>query len=241
MSNIYETEKLVSEYLLFHYASPEETLPHEGGPHSALGFPIRTVELFPEDAPTGRALDLGCATGRSSLELSKSCNEVIGIDFSQAFVDAAEQVRASGERNYTRLEEAHQETQLTAHRPEGSRPNCVSFEAGDAMNLRSDLGSFDRVHAANLICRLPEPKKLLERLPNLVNPGGTLVITTPCTWLGEFTPPENWPQGNTLDWLQENLAPAFRLERSEDVPFLIRETARKFQWTVAQGSVWRRV
>ena len=240
MSNIYETEKLVGEYLLFHYATPEETLPHASGPHEALGFPVRTTELFPEGAPAGRTLDLGCATGRSALELSRTCSEVIGIDFSQAFVDAAEEVRATGERKYTRLEEAHLQTELTARRPEGTHPERVSFEAGDAMNLRADLGSFDRVHAANLICRLPEPTKLLQRLPELVNPGGHLVITTPCTWLGEFTPPDNWPSGSTLGWLQENLSADFELITSTDVPFLIRETARKFQWTVAQGSVWKR-
>jgi hypothetical protein len=70
--------------------------------------------------------------------------------------------------------------------------------------------------------------------------GGTLVLTTPCTWLGEFTPPENWPTGPTLDWLRFHLDPAFSLETVRDQPFLIRETARKFQWSLAQSSVWTR-
>jgi hypothetical protein len=97
------------------------------------------------------------------------------------------------------------------------------------------------VHAANLICRLSEPRKLFKRLPELVVPGGTLVLTTPCTWLGEFTPPENWPEGRTIDWLQRELEGGFELIRTQDLPFLIREHARKFQWSVAQGSCWRRL
>ena len=101
-------------------------------------------------------------------------------------------------------------------------------------------GQFDRVHAANLLCRLPDPQRLLVRLPDLVKPGGELVIATPCTWLAEFTPPENWPPAGTFDWLQSKLTPAFSLELLTDEPFLIRETARKFQWATSQVTVWRR-
>ena len=81
---------------------------------------------------------------------------------------------------------------------------------------------------------------MIENLPELVNSGGELVLTTPCTWLGEFTPPENWPEGRTIDWLERELAADFELLETRDLPFLIRETARKFQWTVAQGSRWKR-
>jgi hypothetical protein len=74
-----------------------------------------------------------------------------------------------------------------------------------------------------------------------VKSGGELVLATPCTWLGEFTPPANWPEGSTLDWLEKSLGRDFKLLRSADEPFLIRETARKFQWTSSLLSVWRRL
>ena len=74
-----------------------------------------------------------------------------------------------------------------------------------------------------------------------MSPGGQLVLTTPCTWLGEFTPPENWPDKPTVEWLEDHLGDAFRRTKTRDMPFLIRETARKFQWTVAQASVWERI
>jgi len=44
----------------------------------------------------------------------------------------------------------------------------------------------------------------------------------------------------TLDTLRELLAPAFTLEKRVDLPFLIREHARKFQASVAEGTLWRR-
>jgi hypothetical protein len=74
-----------------------------------------------------------------------------------------------------------------------------------------------------------------------VKPGGELVLATPCTWLGEYTPPENWPAGSTLDWLKSSLGSHFEPLRHSDEPFLIRETARKFQWTASLLSVWRRL
>ncbi len=66
------------------------------------------------------------------------------------------------------------------------------------------------------------------------------MLATPCTWLEEFTPRENWPPAGTLDWLKTVLIPDFELLRKSEEPVLIRETARKFQWTLSLVSVWRR-
>ena len=241
--NIYETPKLLGEYLLFHYGKDEEVLPWSFGPKDALGFAVRTVtELLDRDIvpAKSRALDLGCAVGRSCYELASVAQEVIGIDYSNAFVMAAETLRLEGRMGYLRHDEADACTELVALRPQTGLEDRVSFEQGDAMNLRDDLGSFDIVHAANLLCRLTEPQRLLKRLPDLVKPGGQLLLTTPCTWLAEFTPPSNWPQGSTFDWLKNELSEHFTLSDRVDLPFLIREHARKFQWSVALGTRWVR-
>lgn len=243
MSDLYESGKLLGEYLLFHFGSAEDILPPDrawpAGMEDALGFPVRTVGHF-SDGLVSDGLDLGCAVGRSTFEMSKACERVLGIDFSQSFIRAAEALRQGETLRYERLEEAAIRTPLTAMMPDGVFPDRVRFLQGDAMNLPADLGSFDRVHAANLLCRLPEPARLLERLPSLVKPGGELVLATPCTWLEEFTPPENWPPHGTFDWLKSSLESDFELTRQAEEPFLIRETARKFQWTTSMVTVWRR-
>jgi SAM-dependent methyltransferase len=205
----------------------------------ALNFPARTVGHFTTPS-VRRGLDLGCAVGRSAFEMARDCDEVLGVDFSHAFIRAAETLRAGRSISYLRLEEAGIETPLEARPPAGIDATRLGFLQGDAMDLPAALGSFDRVHAANLLCRLPEPLRLLRRLPGLVKPGGELVLATPCTWLGEFTPPANWPPNGTLPWLRDELCPAFELTSIADEPFLIRETARKFQWTSSLVTVWRR-
>lgn len=243
MSAIYESEKLLAEYLLFHFGTEQEILTTgrswPAGMRDALDFAVRTAAHF-SPAVVERGLDLGCAVGRSAFEMSRNCREVVGIDFSHTFIRAAEALRNGETLTYARREEAALATQLEASLPEGSDASRLVFQQGDAMALPEDLGRFDRVHAANLLCRLPEPNRLLARLPGLVKPGGELVLATPCTWLEEFTPPENWPVAGTFEWLQATLAPAFTLERLTDEPFLIRETARKFQWTTSLVTIWRR-
>ncbi len=242
MSAIYESDKLLSEYLLFHYGKADEILDPKrawpSGMHEALDFAVRTPRHF-SGGRASRALDLGCAVGRSAFEMLENSDEVIGIDFSHAFIAAAETLRKRGTISYQRLEEAGLTTTLTVDRKITTR--SIKFLQADAMDLPAALGSFQRVHAANLICRLPTPQRLFDRLPELVCEEGELILTTPCTWLGEFTPPENWPTGGTLPWLEKSLAPHFHLLRQAEEPFLIRETARKFQWTTSLVTVWKRL
>lgn len=243
MSAIYESDKLLAEYLLFHFGTPDEILPPErawpAAMREALGFPQRTVAYFSPGSVT-RGLDLGCAVGRSTFEMARTCEHVTGLDFSHAFIRAAETLRQGDTLTYDRLEEATLRTRLSAHRPDGIDASRLRFLQGDAMHLPDEFGLFDRVHAANLLCRLPEPKRLLDRLPELVKPGGELVLATPCTWLTEFTPLENWPSAGTFEWLKASLEPDFSLIRQAEEPFLIRETARKFQWSSSLVTVWRR-
>ncbi|MBC8127386.1 MAG: putative 4-mercaptohistidine N1-methyltransferase [Gloeobacteraceae cyanobacterium ES-bin-144] len=244
MSSIYESEKLLAEYLLFHYGTADEILPPgyiwPEGMITALDFPVRTVGHFKQPR-VARGLDLGCAVGRSSFEMTRFCDEVTGIDFSHAFIRTAEALRSGETLDYARLEEGNLLTRLAARMPEGLAVDNLHFKQGDAMNLPEDIGPFDRVHAANLLCRLSEPEKLLVRLPGLVKPGGELVLATPCSWLEEFTPIKNWPACSTIEWLKESLENNFSLVTQTEEPFLIRETARKFQWSRSLVTVWQRI
>jgi putative 4-mercaptohistidine N1-methyltranferase len=250
-SDYYESDSALGEYLLFHYGSAAEVLPWAGGPRDALHFPVRCVSecLDPARLPSAaRALDLGCAVGRTAFELARHCAEVVAIDHSHRFIDAANHLRERGSLPYVHVEEGRLMTQATAAVPDDIDRQKVRFEVGDAQSLRSDLGTFDVVVMANLVDRLREPKRCLERLPELVRMGGQLILCTPGTWLESYTPASNWLGGfiregqavRTLDSLRAQLGSRFELTRILDLPFLIREHARKFQWSVSQASCWRR-
>jgi len=62
------------------------------------------------------------------------------------------------------------------------------------------------------------------------------------------TPKEKWIGGykrdgenvSTLQGLEEILSDNFTLIDTKDIPFVIQETARKHQYTVAQMSIWQK-
>jgi putative 4-mercaptohistidine N1-methyltranferase len=240
MENIYESNRTLGEYLLFHFGSREEQFPWTEGPLDALDFPRRTVEeLIDPTSSIENALDVGCAVGRSSLVLAEIADSVLGVDYSSSFIDAAKAISESGELNYEYHEEA--DSWKKGKAIIDKIPDNLQFEVGDACNLRDDLGSFDLVHAANLLCRLPEPQAFIARLTELVSPGGQLLLTTPFTWLEEFTPQERWINGeDCASALRQILNPFFELEYEKNMPFLLREHKRKFQYTMALGMRWRR-
>lgn len=249
--NPYESDRLLAEYLLFHYGKPAEVLPYSFGPVDALDFAVRVVSAcvdFGSLPAEARALDLGCAVGRSSFELARGCREVLGIDFSRNFVRAAARLGAGGRLRYERIDEGRLTTPCEAEVPVDIDRQRVGFEVGDACALRMELGRFDVVLLANLVDRLPDPRQCLKRLPDLVKPGGQLVIASPFTWLEDYTPRAAWLGGYenagapvfTSEALREYLEADFEFQRATDLPFLIREHTRKYQWSVSWAGTWRR-
>lgn len=106
--NPYESDALLQQYLVFHYASAKEQFPYDFGGADALGFPERCALSGPDYdrlSSGGGALDLGCAVGRSSFELARRFARVIGIDYSQGFIDAANRLKLDGRHSATRLDE----------------------------------------------------------------------------------------------------------------------------------------
>ena len=103
------------------------------------------------------------------------------------------------------------------------------------------------IFCSNLIDRLYYPLKFLQDIPHRINKDGLLVLLSPYTWLEDYTPKENWLGGfikdnkevYTLDTLKENLK-EFELIETIDVPFMIKETSRKYQYTISQMSIWKK-
>jgi len=125
----------------------------------------------------------------------------------------------------------------------------IEFVQGDAHNLKAQFTAYDLVLAANLLDRLYDPAHFLVMIHERINPGGLLVIASPYTWLEEFTKKANWVGGirragepfTTLQGLDEQLAPHFRrLGEPRDIEFVVRETARKYQHTVSQLTMWEK-
>ncbi len=255
MTNFYETDRAVSEYLLFHYGDPEEILDHGTGPLDALDYPKRCItELAPVEelkklGRTLRGLDLGCAVGRSAFEMSVFMDEVIGIDYSYRFAEAAERLKTDQVISYQVRVEGEIIRELEAQRKPEWNPERVKFYQGDAQHLGEAVTGFDLVLMANLIDRLSDPAVAVSDVMSRVNQGGYIIITSPYTWLEEYTPRDKWLGGflseeseekSTFEGLKEIMETDFDLAHRKNLPFMIREHSRKFQWSVAEGTVWKK-
>lgn len=243
----YETDRLLSEYAEFHYGDTYYGVPN---------FPRAVAELciaVMAGRPARTALDLGCATGRASFELAKHFEQVTGLDFSARFINVGVQLATQGSVRYTLADEgelvSYHERRLADLGLAAVRDK-VTFFQGDACNLKPHFSGYDLILAANLIDRLYSPRKLLEHIHDRIVPGGLLVIASPYTWLEEHTPRTEWIGGfkqdgenvSTLDGLHAILGRHFRrLGEPRSLPFVIRETRRKFQHTLSEVTVWERL
>ena len=76
------------------------------------------------------------------------------------------------------------------------------------------------------------------------------MLASPYTWLAEHTPRDEWIGGfkkdgenfTTFDGISEHLSKHFRLVKGpQEIPFVIRETKRKFQHSFSEVTVWERI
>lgn len=108
---------------------------------------------FPE---LGRTLEVGCGTGAMTRALARKKNfsgNVIGIDQSEAFIEAAK--RFAMEEGVGKF---------------------VEFNVGDVHDLDFEDESFDVVIAHTLISHVTNPELVLKEIIRVIKKGGILVI-----------------------------------------------------------------
>ncbi len=242
--DIYESDELVSQYCEFQY----------GDTHFGVeNFAISCAALAAKFATnTKKALDLGCATGRASYELAKTFDEVEGIDFSVRFVGVGSKLKEDGYVAFSSKEEG----ELTCNKKVTledlgyvNLANKVSFWQGDACNMKPNFSGYDLIMATNLIDRLYNPRLFLDTVDERLNDNGILMLTSPYTWQESSTKKEFWLGGykdengnevKTIESLKNILNDKFELLHVQDLEFVIKETARKYQHTISQVSIWKK-
>lgn len=252
----YDTDGTVNQYLLFHYG--ESAQQRDAELSTRMEFPqvanliTRTVVLTNAYAGSkNRVLDLGCAVGRASFELARSFERVVGLDYSDAFIRAAETLQEQGDLVYRRWETGRHFTDLNASIDKDIDRSRIDFVQGDASSLSAvpllqGGKAFDAILLSNLLCRLSDPQQCLQQFvqsDRFLKPGGILVIASPNTWMEEYTQPERFLDGanneGTLAAIGKQL-PGFQLLHDEDLPFMIREHRRKYEYIISQVSVWKK-
>ncbi len=243
----YRSDAAVAQYCDLHYGPDKFGVPN---------FPQKMAQLSAAELagkPQRKALDLGCAVGRSSFELATCFDQVTGVDFSARFIDIAQRLKQRGKLCYQLSEEGDlisDQQVFLADLGLAEAATRVSFLQGNAQCLEPHFCHYDLILAANLIDRLSTPGKFLANIHRRLVIDGLLVIASPYDWLERFTTPKQWLGGRfraglpvaSLDGLKKKLAKHFvMLGEPRDVEFVVRETARTFRHSISQVTLWRRV
>ena len=106
-------------------------------------------------------LDYGCATGTMVIDIADKVGEVHGIDISSKMVEAA--VRKAAE---SKIANTH-------------------FAQATIFDKRFHKESFNAILALSVLHLLKDTQRIMQRINELLKPGGFFISTTPC--LGEKT------------------------------------------------------
>jgi len=152
---------MVSRYIEFHYG-PDHL--------DVKNFQVACVEHAVKhlgDGKTERALDIGCAAGRSSFELARYFDHVDAVDFSVRLVEAPTNLQQTGRQRYVFPEEGElnslHEVRLDEFAGYTQAKDKINFAQDDACNLIAKYKDYDLVYALNLLDRLYDPAKFHRR------------------------------------------------------------------------------
>jgi len=101
-------------------------------------------------------LDYGCATGTKTIELADRVKHIHGLDFSAEMISEA--TKKKDKVNVTN----------------------VSFSQGTIFNDDLEKASFDKIIAYSIIHLLEDSEKVIQRIHELLKPGGLLISETAC-------------------------------------------------------------
>ncbi len=242
----YETDPEIVPYCELHYG--QDYFDVENYPEKLAQIALNHAQ----GKPKGKALNIGCKTGRSSFELAVEFEKVTGIDFTARMIRIGVELKEKGYTQYALPEEGEivsfhqqnlQELGLDASRPK------VDFMQADISNMKTLFSGYDLILLDTMLEKTDNPKKFLDRVHERINPNGLLIIASNYDWRKGCTEREHWLGGfkingenaTTLDQLQETLEPRFkRIADPIDIQQVIRRTNRSFEHNTVQVTVWQR-
>jgi len=242
----YEKDEIVSQYCEFHY----------GDAYLGVSNFLKKVADITNKYTlnTTSILDIGCGVGRASFELAKTFDKVVGIDFSEQFINVAQAFKESSVLRYEKkiegdIKELKEITlkELNLHNIDVSK---IEFWQGDACDLKPHFIGYDAIIAINLLDRLYDAELFLNDISKRLNKNGIFIVGSPFTWSSEYVQKEKWLGGKiennqtiySQDRLEEILSKDFELiDVPFDVEFVIQEHIRKYQHTFSKFSIWKKI
>ncbi len=185
----YNSQGMLSSYLWSHFSEFFD------GPNATDAYKRWSLHFRQTN---GCALDIGCAVGRLSFELSQTHSRVIGIDTSMSFIRKARELLLMRRLEFDLIVEGHITEAHSCDLDPNWNYNGVDFIVADALALPFPKNLFSTVTSVNVLEKLPRPIQHLQDVNKVLrNENAMFVFSDPFSWDETITETERWLSGRT--------------------------------------------
>ncbi len=192
-NNGYNTPLMLSAYLWSHFGD----LLEDGRAADAYRLWSERFQTATGENAGSDALDVGCAVGRLSFELSKTHDRVIGVDTSTAFIAKAREITGRRQLDFHMIVEGHLTQEQHLDLNHGWRFENVEFIVADALALPFRQHGFASVAAINILEKVADPLTHLAEVNRVLRARNSrFLFSDPFSWDPAFSSPERWLGGS---------------------------------------------
>ncbi|PIE66963.1 MAG: methyltransferase type 11 [Deltaproteobacteria bacterium] len=244
----YNSFSMHSSYLWSHYSE------FFNGPDATDAYQ-KWARVFGAER-SGLALDIGCAVGRLTFEMTKTHDRAVGLDTSISFVRAARELAARKRLVFDLIMEG----QITEKRACDLDPEFgfdrVEFIVADAMALPFRSRRFATVSSVNILEKVPDPLLHLAEANRVMDENDArFLFSDPFSWDENVNSPDRWLGGtkdgpfkgggmdNICRLLQDPesvFSPGFNIKDMGQVLWKIRKTRNLWEHITSQFVVAER-
>ncbi len=195
----------------------------------------------------GWALDIGCAVGRLTLEMTKSHDRAVGIDTSLSFIRSARKVMRQRVLDFDLILEGEITERRHGRLDQGFRFENADFIVADAMALPFRAGRFATASSVNILEKVPDPSLHLKEANRVMDRQKALFLfSDPFSWDETVSHHDLWLGGRNKGPFKgfgiDNIS---RMLREGDgifsPPFTIQETG-SIQWKIRKTrNLWEQI
>lgn len=183
----YNSRQMLSSYLWSHFCDLLKD------PEATEAYRVWSSFFRTSDGP---ALDIGCAVGRLSFELSQTHSRVIGIDTSIAFIEKARELMHKKELEFDLIIEGLITEKRSCNFNDGWNFDRVDFIVADALALPFPGNSFSTVTSINVLEKVSIPLRHLTDINRVLSKNkSTFIFSDPFSWDESVSSPEQWLGG----------------------------------------------